>query len=211
MKKFKKAMPAEAVSSMLMSKSLGLARIDYIPVPVKDDAHRNQIIEQVNRSFEELEGKGFFESESPDQAEELLMQRMGVSEDEIAKKVKEGLKAVLDGRRDQNTIQEAVKNGELTEATFKSLAGEAMKSLLDQARDQIISAAARSPDAGIRGLVRLGFEDGMGVAVVFTNDKVFYDNIEDAELPGFDLDDKCGDLSCKACHPNAEPDSPIIH
>lgn len=202
MKKFKKAMPAEAVSSMLMSKSLGLARIDYIPVPVKDDAHRNQIIEQVNRSFEELEGKGFFESESPDQAEELLMQRMGVSEDEIAKKVKEGLKSVLDGRRDQKTIQEA---------TFKSLTGEAMKSLLDQARNQIISAAARSPDAGIRGLVRLGFEDGMGVAVVFTNDKVFYDNIEDVELPGFDLDDKCGDLSCKACHPNAEPDSPIIH
>lgn len=208
MKGFKRATPMDAIKNMLMAKSLEKAGIDYIAVPVKDGAYRAQIIEQVKKSYEEVTGHSFQERK------EALFEKLGGSEEDLSQMVGEVLDAAFSGfgkKQGQRLAQDAMQSGELKEDTFKSLDGESMKKMLSQARDKILSAAARKPNMGIRGLVRLGFEDGMGVAVVFTNDEIFYDNIQDAELPGFDPDDKCGDLSCKACHPNAEPDSIVIH
>ena len=165
----------EVAMNMALVKRFLAKEIDFVIMPVKDAEHRIELMKM---------------------AEDITR------EDAVAK----NKAAEQQGEKDEAA---AGNDSETMKSTLESLSGDQLKQALVDINEELkpISAAAKAMNLTkeVRGLAPLGFVDGIGTVVLFTDNEEIYNRASDLELS--DLVKRCSNPECKACHPDSDSDS----
>lgn len=99
---------------------------------------------------------------------------------------------------------------EASEAGFDSLRPDQLYTLLTDVREKLLESVKTSKKKvnEARGVVKLGFNDGVGMVAYLTTSQSVYDSAEHASFPG---EQNCGDPDCKGCNPEPTASAPTIH
>lgn len=184
-----KANPLQKLVSMMLVKSLMSQDNLFVPMPVKSKKHLLELQEQAGDIMLEI---------AKEEGEDTT-----AMEAHIAKTKADNAASKDD---DQDSPQ---PTKDMKEASFVSLTPEQLHGALSDIRDKIIevSNGADSDVKEVRGLAKLGFNDGVGMFVMLTNSQAVYDTADEAEFPVLS---KCDNPNCLACH-GEEDSNDTIH
>lgn len=99
---------------------------------------------------------------------------------------------------------------EASEPCFDSLRPDQLYTLLTDVREKLLESVKTSKKQvnEARGVVKLGFNDGVGMVAYLTTSQSVYDSAEHASFPG---EQNCGNPDCKGCNPEPTASAPAIH
>lgn len=94
--------------------------------------------------------------------------------------------------------------------TFNSISPSQLYGLISDMKDKLKESVRLSEKEvnEARAIVKMGFEDGMGMVVFLTNSQSVYDTAEYADFPG---EQKCDDPDCPGCNPKPTVVKQTIH
>lgn len=92
-------------------------------------------------------------------------------------------------------------------ATFNQLDGAELYSLIEKLKADL-QEAADPKNTESRAVVKLGFEDGIGIILTLTNRQATYETAQFAEYP---TEGNCGNPDCPGCNPKPTAEAPTIH
>lgn len=92
-------------------------------------------------------------------------------------------------------------------ATFNQLDGTELYSLIEQIKADL-QEAADPKNTESRSVVKLGFEDGIGIVLTLTNRLATYESAEFAKYP---TEGNCGNPDCPGCNTKPTAEAPTIH
>ena len=92
-------------------------------------------------------------------------------------------------------------------ATFNELDGAELYSLIEKLKADL-QEAADPKNTESRAVVKLGFEDGIGIILTLTNRLATYESAQFAKYP---TEGNCGNPDCLGCNPKPTAEAPTIH
>ena len=178
-----KANPMQKMLTLLLVKALMAKDNLFVPMPVKNKDHFDELKAQAGKIMLDLaieEGEDVTE----------MAARMAAAEKKSA--------APADGME------------EASEPCFDSLNPDQLYALLTDVREKLLESVKMSKKQvnEARGVVKLGFNDGVGMVAYLTTSQSVYDSAEHASFPG---EQNCGDPDCKGCNPEPTASAPTIH
>lgn len=94
--------------------------------------------------------------------------------------------------------------------TFNSISPSQLYGLITGMKDKLKESVRLSEKEvnEARAIVKMGFEDGVGMVVFLTNSQSVYDTAEHADFPG---EQNCGNPDCPGCNPKPTVVKQTIH
>ena len=177
-----KASPLQKIVTMMLVKELVEQDNLFVPMPVINEQHLLELKAQAGKIMLEL-AKEAGEDTS----------RM---EESVAASVEKAQAA------------SASDNGD--SMTFNSISPSQLYGLISDMKDKLKESVRLSEKEvnEARAIVKMGFEDGIGVVVFLTNSQPVYDTAEHADFPG---EQKCDDPDCPGCNPKPTVAKQTIH
>lgn len=179
-----KANPVQKMLTLLLVKALMSQDNLFVPMPVKSKEHLEELKAQAGKIMLDLaieEGEDVTE----------MVARMAAADKKSA--------APADDKQE-----------ETIEPCFDSLSPGQLYALLTDVREKLLESVKMSKKQvkEARGVVKLGFNEGVGMVAFLTTSQSVYDTAEQADFPG---EENCGDPDCKGCNPEPTASAPTIH
>ena len=178
-----KANPMQKMITLLLVNALMAQDNLFVPMPVKSEAHLKELEKQAGKIMLDLAIE-----EREDIAE--MAARMAADEKKSAAPA--------------DDMEEA------SEPCFDSLRPDQLYTMLTDVREKLLGSVKMSKKQvnEARGVVKLGFNKGVGMVAYLTTSQSVYDSAEHASFPG---EENCGDPDCKGCNPEPTTSAPTIH
>ena len=177
-----KANPLQKIlMSMLVEKLISEDEL-FVPMPVTSQQHLLELKAQAGKIMLEL-------------AKEAGEDTSGM-EESVAASVEKAQAAKASDKGDS--------------MTFNSISPSQFYGLISDMKDKLkesVRLSEKEVNEG-RAIVKMGFEDGMGIVVFLTDSQSVYDTAEYADFPG---EQKCDDPDCPGCNPKPTVVKQTIH
>lgn len=178
-----KASPLQKIVTLMLVKALMEQDNLFVPMPVISKQHLLELKAQAGKIMLELAKEA---GEDTSEMEE----RMAAAGDKAA------------------ASASASDKGD--SMTFNSISPSQLYGLISDMKDKLKESVRLSEKEvnEARAIVKMGFEDGMGMVVFLTNSQSVYDTAEYADFPG---EQKCDDPDCPGCNPKPTVVKQTIH
>lgn len=178
-----KANPMQKILTMLLVKALIAQDKLFVPMPAMSKEHLLELKKQAGQ----------------------IMLALAKEDGEDTTKM-EAIMAAADKEFDvpADDMEEA------SEPCFDSLRPDQLYTILTDVREKLLGSVKMSKKQvnEARGVVKLGFNKGVGMVAYLTTSQSVYDSAEHASFPG---EQKCGNPDCKGCNPEPTTSAPTIH
>ena len=178
-----KANPLQKIVTMMLVEKLISEGEFVVPMPVISKQHLLELKAQAGKIMLELAKKEAGEDTSG-------------MEESVAASVEKAQAAKASDKGDS--------------MTFNSISPSQFYGLISDMKDKLkesVRLSEKEVNEG-RAIVKMGFEDGMGIVVFLTDSQSVYDTAEHADFPG---EQNCGNPDCPACNSEPTAEAPTIH
>lgn len=177
-----KANPMQKIVTLMLVKDLMEHDSLFVPMPVINEQHLLELQAQAGKIVLEL---------AKEDGEDTS--RM---EESVAASVEKAQAAKASDKGDS--------------MTFNSISPSQFYGLISDMKDKLKESVRLSEKEvnEARAIVKMGFEDGVGMVVFLTNSPSVYDTAEHADFPG---EQNCGNPDCPGCNPKPTAEAPTIH
>ena len=177
-----KANPMQKIVTLMLVKALMEQDNLFVPMPAINEQHLLELKAQAGKIMLEL-------------AKEAGEDTSGMEESVAASVEKAKAASASD------------KGGSMT---FNSISPSQLYGLINDTKDKLKESARLSEKKvnEARAVVKMGFEDGVGMVVFLTNSQSVYDTAEYADFPG---EQNCGNPDCPGCNPKPTVLKQTIH
>lgn len=180
-----KANPLQKIATMMFVEKLMSSDDLFVPMPVLSKQHLLELKAQAGKILLEL------------------AKEAGEDTSEMGKSVAAAVEKAKAAKASSNATDCADKGP----ATFNELDGEEIYSLIEQLKADL-QEAADPKNTESRAVVKLGYEDGIGIILTLTNRHATYESAQFAEYP---TEGNCGNPDCPGCNPKPTAEAPTIH
>lgn len=177
-----KANPLQKIVSMMLVEKLMSEDELFVPMPVISKQHLLELKAQAGKIMLELA------KEAGEDTSEM--------EESVAASVEKAQAASASDKGDS--------------MTFNSISPSQLYGLISDMKDKLKESVRLSEKEvnEARAIVKMGFEDGVGMVVFLTNSQSVYDTAEYADFPG---EQNCGNPDCPGCNPKPTAVKQTIH
>lgn len=201
-----KATGLQQLATRMAVKLLQAKNVLFIPVPVIDEAHAIELNQQSRKALIEIAKQDGTPAEIIKEMEARNTKKYGDVASAISKDVSKIAAAFAEAmsKADQN---EADGRNDKGAATFNELDGAELYSLIEKLKADL-QEAADPKNTESRAVVKLGFEDGIGIILTLTNRQATYESAQFAKYP---TEGNCGNPDCPGCNSKPTAEAPTIH
>ncbi len=180
-----KANPMQKIVTLMLVKALMEKDNLFVPMPVKNEAHLAELKKQAGK----------------------IMLDLAIEDGEDVTAMAERMAAADEKEQAAKASSNATDCADKGPATFNGLDAEELYSLIEQLKADL-QEAADPKNTESRAVVKLGFEDGIGIILTLTNRHATYESAQFAEYP---TEGSCGSPDCPGCNPKPTAEAPTIH
>lgn len=177
-----KANPLQKIVTMMVVERLMSENNLFVPMPVISEQHLLELKAQAGKIMLELAKKA---GEDTSRMEESVAAAAEKAQAASASDKDEGM-------------------------SFSSISPNQFYRLIGDMKDKLKESVRLSEKEvnEARAIVKMGFEDGVGMVVFLTDSRSVYDTAEHADFPG---EQNCGNPDCPGCNPKPTAEAPTIH
>lgn len=177
-----KANPMQKIVTLMLVKALMEQDNLFVPMPVINEQHLLELKAQAGK----------------------IMLELAKEAGEDTSRMEESVAAA--GQK----AQAASASDKGDSMTFNSISPSQFYGLISDMKDKLKESVRLSEKEvnEARAIVKMGFEDGMGIVVFLTDSQSVYDTAEYADFPG---EQNCGNPDCPGCNPKPTVLKQTIH
>lgn len=180
-----KANPMQKIVTLMLVKALMEQDNLFVPMPAISEQHLLELKAQAGK----------------------IMLELAKEAGEDTSRMEESVAASVEKAQAAKASSNATDCADKGPATFNELDGEELYSLIEQLKADL-QEAADPKNTESRAVVKLGFEDGIGIILTLTNRLATYESAQFAKYP---TEGNCGNPDCPGCNSEPTAEAPTIH